>query len=260
MTLALDTQFDTLTSIDMSMSGAAGKSWYTRLPAAMGGEQQAPASTLSIREEAGASHLHIEPSESNANWTLATVDTATGAGKTWRYGYFEARMRFEQQPYSDDWSGLASWASFWLTSPTAWLGPAGAKFCEVDIFEQLAGPDVLAGTVHEWTQGTATGHVYTRHDRKVPGGLDGWHTFGLRWTPGELEWFLDDEFVMRRTFGLDVAPTLGGFTSWVDSDGQSVDALPAGTFSNLDKDRLTLILGTGKGAPVDVSHVRVWQA
>lgn len=262
MTLELDTTFTSLSAIDMQTTGAAGFEWFTRLPErAMPGSQQNPMLSLKMMTEGDETFLRVDPDERNVNWTIATQDPATKAGRTWSFGYFEARLRFHQIPLIEDWSSpTAAWASFWLGSPVAWEGPTGAVFPEIDIFEQLAGPDVLAGTVHQWQQNTATGHFYTRHDTDMgEGGLEGWHTFGLRWEKGKISWFLDGVFVQSMTYGANIAPRLGGFTDWIDNDGQAVESLPAGAFTVLDSSRMALILGTGKGAPMDISRVRVWQ-
>lgn len=256
MTLALDTRFDSLATIDMDMTGQAGYDWYTRLPDMMPGAQQSPTATLSIVTEDGESFLRIDPDESNANWTIATIDPATGNGRTWRYGYFEARLRFAQVPAPNDWTQLASWPSWWLTSPVAWQGPTGTRFPEIDILEQMAGPNILSGTIHEWTQNSDGGHVYTKHDAHRS--MDGWHTYGLRWEPGRVSWIFDGKFVMSRTYGPTVTPEVGGFTDWAGAPDQPMQSLPTGTFSVLDTATMTPIIGAGVDAPMDVSHVRVW--
>lgn len=239
------------------MSGQTGFSWYPRTPSAMGGSQQTPEKTLSVKTEGNKSFLHVSPDANNANWSIASVDSTTNAGQTWQYGYFEARLRFKQIPTITDWDNTpAAWASLWLTSPIAWQGPTGTKFCEIDIMEQLAGPDVISGTVHEWTQNTNGGHVYTKHEAHRS--MEGWHTYGLRWEPGKLSWYLDGVFLMSRTYGKDIAPAVGTFTQWAGSPEESMDALPVGTFSVLDQQRLALILGTGTDVPMDIEYVRVW--
>lgn len=238
------------------MRGEDGFDWYTKLPSSMAGTQQTPSASLHLVVEEDKPFLRVTPDADNVNWTLSTVDPESGNGVVWQYGYFEAKMRFVQIPRVTNWSNLPSWASFWLTSPVAWQGPAGTKFSEIDIFEQLAGPNVLSATVHEWSQNQPDGHLYTKHEKSV--NMEGWHTYGLLWEKGKLSWFFDDSFVMSCVYGEDVEPTKGVFTQWADKDGVSVDTLPKGTFSSLDTQPLTLVLGTGISSPVDVEFIRVW--
>ena len=104
-----------------------------------------------------------------------------------RYGYFEACL---QSP-----TGLARrqgvWPAFWLRGDTS----AG----EIDVFEGY-GETTLATNRYdprshaEWTvwqstsQGSRLGSFHGRVKLDDPAG---WHAYGVRWTPGALEYYVD---------------------------------------------------------------------
>lgn len=253
---ALATRFTSLAAVDAKLSGA-GFDWYPRATAAMG-PQQDPTRLKIVQDATEGAVLRIDPDVASANWSLASLDVKTGRGRTFRYGYFTARLRFTPQPYSNVWPRPAAWPSFWLTSPSAWDSPVGTKFAELDIFEQLAGEKTVQGSLHEWKHDTADGHLWADHSAFV-GRLDGWHDYGVLWEPGRVMWFFDGKPVSTRTYGRGVTVATGGDTAWTAIDGTKVDALPEGTFSGLD-DPLVLIIGTGPGAPLDVHSITVWTA
>lgn len=255
--LALNSTFNTLNRIDMSMSGRPGYDWYPRFAWPSADQpQQNPRTTLSLRTEGAMRYLRLAPSVSNCNWTLSTMDPKTLAGRGFRFGYFGARIRFTQVPYSNDWSRAASWASFWLTSRNAYAGADGTRFAELDVFEQIAGPNNWAGGLHEWRRNTATGHSWC--DERLYGcPLSGWHTVSATHQPGVVTWFVDGAQVARRTYGPNIAPRVGGSTFATLRDGNP-QVLPAGTFDVLSHELMTLIIGTGATAPMDVSNIQVW--
>lgn len=126
------------------------------------------------------------------NWPINTMTTAS-SGKTFQYGYFEARM---------NWTGAAgSWPGFWLYSygheqetGSGCDVPAG----ELDIMEgQGTEPNVFYGTVHENTGPCGNDNQNGNNYQERPSDLaGGWHTYGMLWTPGHVSWYVDDVKVM----------------------------------------------------------------
>jgi beta-glucanase (GH16 family) len=100
-----------------------------------------------------------------------------------RYGYYECRCKLQTQP---GW-----WSAFWLQSPVigSSLNPEEAGV-EVDIMENFTRDGVVLHNNH-WSgygedhQSLASGE---RHLEETP---DGFHVFGLEWTPDEYVYYID---------------------------------------------------------------------
>lgn len=122
-----------------------------------------------------------------------TSGAISSAGKFERaFGYFVARCRMPRQP--------GHWPGFWLMCPGATAphtdGRGGA---EIDIVEM------------PWRQGHVCLLVhwggYQPYPKTVdtlvalPGGIEGFHTYGLLWTPVEYVFFVDGAEAWRTTGG-----------------------------------------------------------
>ena len=106
----------------------------------------------------------------------------TGAGSTggavhWTgtYGYYEARIKFGK--------GQGVWPAFWLLPADKQWPP------EIDVMEFLGGkPNEVLQTVH-WQQDGKPAE-----SSKIVSGQDysnGWHTYGVDWEPGRIDWYID---------------------------------------------------------------------
>ncbi len=112
----------------------------------------------------------------------------SGMVTTWRrfsfeYGYAEATM---QVP-----AGQGFWPAFWL------LPADGSWPPEVDIMEVLGNrPTKAYFTTHGGTPQhvVSAGGAFNGADLSV-----GWHTYGLKWTPHALTWYLDGVERFRTT-------------------------------------------------------------
>jgi len=172
----------------------------------------------------------------SCNWPMNTITTHS-SGRLFQYGYFEARM---------NWTGAkGSWPAFWLISD-AWANGSGA--CpgyagEIDVMEgQGVEPDVLYGTVHS---DSACGDDKQNGNNWQPMPVrlaDGWHTYGVLWTPGSLSWYVDDKLVMSApTYATDDTPMMLLLQEWVGGWSPDPDASTPDVMEN------------------DVDWVRVWQ-
>jgi beta-glucanase (GH16 family) len=104
-------------------------------------------------------------------WTTAGMSTRTFHQE---YGYFEARVRYGGA------SGLNN--AFWLDAAT----PLKPHY-EIDINEGHF-PNEVNMTVHSWTgPHTQRGSTFAAPERLS----DGFHVYGLLWTPQRLTWFMD---------------------------------------------------------------------
>jgi beta-glucanase (GH16 family) len=137
----------------------------------------------------GAGHLVIAAIKTSSGaWTSARLNTK--GIKNFQYGRIEARMRLPAA------AGL--WPAFWLlgvdVSSAGW--PAGG---EIDVMENVPGnvpgglgADVIKSTLHGPGYSGVQGHGLTvkfPHGGRVD---DGFHVYGTIWSPGRVEFYVDD--------------------------------------------------------------------
>jgi len=112
------------------------------------------------------------------------------------FGYFECRVKLQRTH--------GNWSAFWLQSPTygAKIGDLTAAGAEIDIYECFESRNGwVAHNVH-W-DGYQEHHKHAGSGRKkVEGLLDGYHTFGLEWTPDEYVFYIDGEVTWRTSEGV----------------------------------------------------------
>jgi glycosyl hydrolase family 16 len=166
--------------------------WYDEAPL--------PAWTGYQAAENGVLHLRTSRSwfwgtGANDNWPINTVTTHT-SGRTFKYGYFEARIKWTK--------GAGAWPGFWLISdnwsdvwpPQCSAGPWAG---ELDIFEgQGMEPGVFYGTVHKDSSNQCFADDQNSNNYQ-PTGIDltaGFHTYGMLWEQGSVSWYLDDTLLM----------------------------------------------------------------
>ena len=129
----------------------------------------------------------------------ATAQNSTVAGKTypdtsgiinsyqayWQtFGYFEAKMNLVGQT-----GAIANWPAFWLDGEN-W--PADG---EIDVMEGLNGKAAFHLHNSAGSQGGAAAGDFT-----------GWHTYGVLWVPGKLEFYYDRNLVGTITNGVTTKP------------------------------------------------------
>jgi beta-glucanase (GH16 family) len=119
-------------------------------------------------------------------WPIAKIAPARFMHK---YGYYEIRCKLPTQP---GW-----WAAFWLQSPTigSTLDP-GVSGVEIDIMENFTRDGVISHNIH-WNgygkdhRGKGSGPI------RRPELAEGFHTFGLYWSPKEYVFYTDGEVTWR---------------------------------------------------------------
>jgi beta-glucanase (GH16 family) len=112
-----------------------------------------------------------------------------------RYGYFECRAQLQKS------AGI--WAAFWIQSTEIAKGEDPAVYgAEIDIMEffKKLGPDIVSHNVH-WAYGP---HQQTTHGMQsyLKGVSEGFHTFGLEWTPDKYVFFVDGYRFYEVTTGI----------------------------------------------------------
>ena len=106
-----------------------------------------------------------------------------------KYGYYEIRCKLQTQ---EGW-----WSAFWLQSPTIGCCPdpevAGV---EVDIMESFRRDNTVSHNNH-WSGYGPDHKCAGSGDIKLEDTPDGYHTFGLEWTPEEYIYYIDGKETWR---------------------------------------------------------------
>lgn len=100
-----------------------------------------------------------------------------------KYGYFECRAKMNRS--------LGPHVAFWLQSPTmSQVGDPETNGTEIDIFEyHRKTPSIVYHNLH-W-DGYGTEHKTTGKKVTYPQIAEGFHTFGLKWTPSAYIFYVD---------------------------------------------------------------------
>ena len=112
-----------------------------------------------------------------------------------RYGYFEARVKFTHE------SGW--WAAFWVCSHG--IGNPFIDGMEIDIFEdyytrvlrpgEKPNPKILDHNLHIGGSGALKSYNY---NSTLPGSLDDFYVIGAKWTPFEVSYYLNGKLIASK--------------------------------------------------------------
>jgi beta-glucanase (GH16 family) len=108
------------------------------------------------------------------------------------FGYYVTRVKLQSQP--------GHWSAFWLYNDCVGSEEnEGRDGTEIDVFEKPWLDDRVQHTLH-W-DGYGEKHKSEGRTPEIPGIMDGWHTFGLWWTPSEYIFYVDGEATWRTNAG-----------------------------------------------------------
>jgi beta-glucanase (GH16 family) len=169
---------------------------------------------------------------------VSTLSRDATQGHTFRYGYFESRMKWDVT--------TGAWPAFWMVPKQGAQGATDTG--EIDIFEgQGAEPYTYYGTLHEWNGSKEIWHnspnwvsLATTND------FSQWHTYGLLWVPGKVTWYYDDQALFSSST-----------TAVFDSQDFFI-VLSMAEGANWTKGNMTGVTATSLNLNVD--WVRVWQS
>jgi hypothetical protein len=118
--------------------------------------------------------------------SISTFSRNSQSYHAWRYGYFEARMK---------WNPVnGAWPAFWLIPIQSATDGMPTESGEIDIFEgQGSEPDTFFGTIHRWSGSHELASSSQRNRFPVPANTNfaSYHTYGLLWVPGRITWYFD---------------------------------------------------------------------
>ena len=187
--LAFSDDFDTL---DLSPDGKGVHKWYEGV---WFSHHHAP--LANIADEQSAVSLTWKRGQEQPDTSIATFSRYSPSFHAWRYGYFEARMK---------WTPVTgAWPAFWLipvqdaTRKDVYGGVRESG--ELDIFEGNGkSPQSFFGTIHDWRQDPANPDkmkdiANSGKNNKFPlsqeTDFSQYHTYGMLWEPEKITWFFD---------------------------------------------------------------------
>ena len=128
------------------------------------------------------------------NFTSGFVQTKNKA--YFKYGYIEARIKMPKNK--------STWPGFWMSPNNSPYGPGWPDWGEIDIVETKGSNRQFAASDAHWRdKNTPTGQTGSHRNRQgvIPPSKFGtnndtteWHTYGVKWTEGKLEYFIDGEW------------------------------------------------------------------
>lgn len=126
--------------------------------------------------------------------TNRLYSTSLWSVPTFRYGYFEAKVKFTR---NSGW-----WSAFWLYG----LSNANPTLCgsEIDIFEDYytrsAKPEDLHLPILDHNLHVFTGKALKswNYRSELPGTLDDWYRIGCKWTPFEITYYVNGKRMSSR--------------------------------------------------------------
>lgn len=243
--------FDSIRTIDVKGTCQPGYHWYVDRPVWGSGVTQPSAYRVFN------SVLTVSSTGDTASWALASFSPRGGAGHSFKYGYFEARIRFDPTLGSTS----KGWPAWWSLSTRHSRVNNPDHWAELDFFEAYTGgkgeyQGAFVGTVHDWADSSKKHFQNSNNWQPLPKSTDfkQWHTYGCLWRPGEITWYFDDAPLMSQAYSESAPPN-------PPANGTTTPT-PPGVFSILDREPegMLLILGSGPEWPMDVDWVRVWQS
>jgi beta-glucanase (GH16 family) len=178
---------DEFTSLNLSPDRKGDYTWYeglwwnSTIPPASDISASGSILTLNWENGQGSSHTDVIACSTNAMYCHA-----------FRYGYFEARMKWDPT--------TGSWPAFWLMPKEDITGQNvtnGVKEVgEIDIFEgQGANSHTFYGTIHDWQNDVDVANNEHANSFQLASTVDltQYHTYGILWVPGKITWYFDNQ-------------------------------------------------------------------
>lgn len=216
--------------------------WY----AATGARRHAvnTASAVSV----GGGNLTITTYTSGSTHYTGFVGSYSGFRAT--YGYWEARIRFQDSP--------GMWSAFWAQSPTMGspLGDPATAGTEIDIAEHRS-RDAAGADLRNWAainihwDGYGAAHQSGGTLVNNPGGTSlqsNFHTYALQWSPSGYQFYLDGVQVWSTSQAISKRSEFIYLTSEVENNSWA-GPIPTGGYGSL----------TTSTTKMTVDWVRVWQ-
>ncbi len=169
-----------------------------------------------------------------------------------RYGYWVCRCQFPKQP--------GHWPAFWLmANGVGKVGDGGRDGTEIDIMEKPWRDDRTTQNLH-W-DGYGKEHKSSGLQFSVPGLNEGWHTFGLYWTPEEYVFYVDGMESWRTSAGgVSQVPQFAKLTEEIGKWGGDIAQAELPDYFTVDYVRVYDVVDGVKPPEGDPKKALIWQA
>ena len=230
---------DDFKNLDLSPDGHGAHTWYEGI---WFSKQHAPPDN--IKRTADGLELTWTRGQGQPDTSISTFGRNGAASGSWRYGYYEVRMKWKPEP--------GAWPAVWLIPNVAGhLRESG----EIDIFEGDGDtPRTFYGTLHHWQEapGNPNSMVDSVNTGKsnrfgLPSGvnLEQFHTYGMLWEPNRVTWYFDDKALHSETS----YPVFGTQNYCLIIGMQEGSNWKEGNLDRVDARQMNL----------DLQWVRIWQ-
>jgi len=164
----------------------------------------------------GEGHLVLRTKKDGDRYTCGAVRTKGRFEH--RYGYWVCRCKFPKQP--------GHWPAFWLMADgVGKVGDGGRDGTEIDIMEKPWRDDRTTQNLH-W-DGYGKEHQSAGTQFSVPGLSEGFHTFGLLWTPQEYVFYVNGQETWRTSAGgVSQVPEFAKLTEEIGTWGGDIKQAP----------------------------------
>jgi alpha-L-fucosidase len=198
-----------------------------------------------VKEDAyldGQGNLILRTKKDGERYTCGAVRTRSRFEH--RYGYWVCRCQFPKQP--------GHWPAFWLQADgVGKVGAEGRDGTEIDIMEKPWRDDRTTQNLH-W-DGYGKEHKSSGLQFRVPGLNEGWHTFGLYWTPEEYVFYVDGLESWRTSAGgVSQVPQFAKLTEEIGKWGGDIGQASLPDYFTVDYVRVYDTVDGAKPAPGDL--------
>jgi glycosyl hydrolase family 16 len=178
---------DTFDRVRLSPDGKGDYNWYNGI-----WFQSKTAPNSNINNAPGYLAIHWKRDQEPPETSITTLSRDLHHVAAWRYGYFEARMKWKPV--------RGSWPAFWLIpvedANQSDIYGGRKESGEIDIFEGMGDqPQAYFATIHDWVNGKSAHDNGSTNRVVLPPNVnyDEWHTYGLLWVPGRVTWYFDNK-------------------------------------------------------------------
>jgi alpha-L-fucosidase len=181
----------------------------------------------------GRGNLLLRTKKDGDRYTCGAVRTRGRFEHT--YGYWVCRCKFPKEP--------GHWPAFWMMSEgVGKVGNGGRDGTEIDIMEKPWRDDRTTQNLHWDGYGKAHQHAGTQFT--IPGLNEGFHTFGLYWTPQEYVFYVDGRETWRTSAGgVSQVPEYAKLTEEIGSWGGDIKKASLPDYFTVDYVRVYDVVG-----------------
>jgi hypothetical protein len=180
--------YDDFTNLNLSLDGSGQYAWYT------GPWWEGPPTKFNASAASSVLDLSWKRGQSQSDTTISSCSADGLRCRAFRYGYFEARMKWDVS--------TGAWPAFWMMPVESIWGASEAG--ELDIFEGQGDPadsHTFFGTIHDWATISGSAVDVANNNGQnyyVMPGVDfsQWHTYGVLWIPGRVTWYFDNKPIL----------------------------------------------------------------